>query len=166
MPDEIKAAGLQLGIYDNAQRYLFINNLGYAYATQLEIKEYFVHQGIIQRIMLDGNTLLMVKAINPDSIYNASGIVDSSGDNVKTINNAMFNPYFRAKMDRITSGNITPEANEFYHSYMAQKQQLAMQEMWNNNIASQQGYPLWQQGNVMPEGAYTMPFMQGMNKFS
>jgi hypothetical protein len=144
MPEEIKAAGLQNGIYNDAQRILFINNMGYVYSTQLEIKEYFIHQGFIQRMMLDGNTLLMPKAINPDSLFNNGGIVNSSGNDVNTINGAMFNPYFRAKMERIASGNITPEANDFYRNYLAQKQQAAMQDMWNMNGVNQ-GYPgMWQ----------------------
>jgi hypothetical protein len=145
-------------------------NMGYVNATQLEISEYFVNQGVIQRVMLDGNTLLMTKAVNPDSVYNNAGIVGSSGDDAQTINSAVFNPYFRAKMDRIASGNVTPEAYEFYRNYIAQKQQLAMQEMWNRNMASQQqAYPgpgMWQPGQTMTEGAYRMPFMQGVSNQS
>jgi hypothetical protein len=166
MPEEIKIAGLQSGIFNDAQRQLFIMHMGFVYATQLEIKEYFLHQGIIQRIMLDGNTLLMPKAVNPDSIYNGSGIVNSSGNDVQTINSAMFNPHFRAKMDRIVSGNITPEANDFYRNYMAQKQQAAMQEIWNQQMNRQREYAgTWQENPKQPmtNGAYIMPNMQGMN---
>jgi hypothetical protein len=162
MSEEIKAAGLQMGIDNDAQRYIFIANMGFVYATQLEIKEYFVHQGIIQRLMLDGNTLLMQKAISPDSIYNSGGIVDSSGDNIQTINNAMYNPFFRTKMDRIMAGKMTPEASDFYRNIMAQKQQSMMQEMWNNNMMNQQVNPTMTE-QTMTGGAYMMPPMQGMN---
>jgi hypothetical protein len=165
MEDEIRTAGLQTDIFDDTQRFIFIQNMGYVYATQLEIKEYFVHQGIVQHILLDGQTLLMGKAINPDDMFSNGGIVDSANNSISTINNPMYNPLFRAKIDRIRFGDVTPEAAEFYRSYMARKQQ----EMQNNNMFNgQTPNPggIWQTPQVDPTmtlGAYHMPNMPGMN---
>jgi hypothetical protein len=175
MPEEIKAAGLQTsfmtsiqsGMNVDPQRLMFINNMGFAYATQLEIKEYFVNQGVVQKILLDGRTLLMSKAINPETMYSAAGIVDSSNNSVNTINNPMFNPIFRAKMERIRNGDMTPEANEFYKNYLMQKQQQEMMNNmnWAQGPQAQQPYPgVWQnQVPTMTQGAFYMPQMPGMN---
>jgi hypothetical protein len=179
MAEEIKAAGLQMGINDDTQRLIFIRNMGFTEATQLEIKEYFMNQGIVQQILLEGQTILLPKAVNPDSMFNQGGIVNSSGNNLWSINDPMHNPLFRAKMERIRSGYMTPEANEFYMSYMRQKQQEEM-----NNTAyqmppqgfrqgpvpvnpMQQGYPgVWQgpmqPPPVMTQGAFYMPNIPGM----
>jgi hypothetical protein len=174
MPEEIMAAGMQSGIeYDN-QRLVFIANMGFSYATQLETKEFFFNSGIIQRILLDGQTILMAKAVNPDSVFNNGGIVSSSDNSINTINNPMFNPIFRSKMERIRSGHITPEANDFYKSYMMQKQQ----EMYNNNGMGMSFVPnnvqpfpgMWQNPTpgpipTMTQGAYYRPHMPGMNNY-
>jgi hypothetical protein len=172
MPEEIKAAGLQMGIYDDTQRLIFIRNMGFTEATQLEIKEYFMSQGTVQMILLDGNTLLLPKAINPDSMYNAGGIVGTSNDSLRTINDPMYNPLFRAKMERIRMGYTTPEAQDFYQSYLQQKQQ---QEMANNmnwmasQNQAQQFQGIWQAPQaqqkppVMTQGAYYMPNVPGMS---
>jgi hypothetical protein len=172
MPEEIMAAGMQSGIeYDN-QRLVFIANMGFSYATQLETKEFFFDSGTIQRILLDGQTILMPKAVNPDSVFNNGGIVSSSDNTINTINNPMFNPIFRSKIERIRSGHITPEANDFYKSYMMQKQQ----EMYNHNGMGMSFVP----NNVQPfpgmyqnptpgpiptmtQGAFYRPHMPGMN---
>jgi hypothetical protein len=138
--------------------------MGYVYATQLEVKEYFVNQGLIQQMLLDGQTLLMVKAIDPDSMYSNGGIVDSSADNIATINSPMYNPLFRAKIDRIRFGNVTPEAAEFYNNYLRQQQQMQYEEMMKRQRASSTG--AWQtppQADTMTFGAYNMPNMPGMN---
>jgi hypothetical protein len=171
MPEEIRIAGLQTGIYDDTQRIIFLQNMGYVYSTQLELKEYFVNQGIVQRLLLDGQTIHMAKAVNPNSIYNAGGIVDSSDNSLITINNPMYNPLFRAKMDRIRFGDMTPEAADFYNSFMRQKQQEAMQNqmMWRTP-PPQPNAGVWQnQMNpggfdaTMTPGAYHMPNLPGMN---
>jgi hypothetical protein len=171
MPEEIKAAGLQMSIYEDTVRLNFINNMGYSLANQLEIKEYFFHQGRIQTIMLDGKTLLFNKAIDQDSVYSRSGIVDSSGNQINTINDPLNNPTFRAKFDRIRSGyNITPEANDFFQSYMAHKQQADM-AAWNQRMRQEQqaSATAWQQppqqehAPTMTPGAFRTPPMPGMS---
>jgi hypothetical protein len=166
MPDEIRAAGLQTGIFIDTQRMLFLQNMGYVYATQLPIKEYFVNQGIVQRILLEGETLLMAKAIDPDSVFSNSGIVDNSNNSISTINDPMFNPVFRAKMDRIRFGNVTPEAADFYNSYMMQKQQQMQNEYLAKQNQASQG--VWQATPSpvdfsMTPGAYYMPNLPGIN---
>jgi NAD-dependent SIR2 family protein deacetylase len=171
MPEEIKAAGLQMSIYDDTVRFNFINNMGYQLANQLEIKEYFFHQGLIQNIMLDGKTLLFSKALEQDSILSKGGIVDSSGNQVNTINDPLYNPIFREKLERIRSGyHITPEANDFFQSYMAQKQQSDM-AAWNQRLRQQQQAAAadWQQPQqpqhapTMTAGAFRAPNMPGMS---
>jgi hypothetical protein len=163
MPEEIKAAGLQRGIYDRVQRNIFIANQGYVKATQLEIKEYFVHQKIVQQIMMDGSTLLMNKKIDPNMIYNQSGIVDNSNNGINSINSAAYNPAFAMQMNKIEKGRVTPEAMDFYNSYLQQKQQQAMAEMYYQNTHAQmpvggvwQGYTNPYQ-NPAPHGIFTMP---------
>jgi hypothetical protein len=171
MPEEIKAAGLQMTIYDDTVRLNFINNMGYSLANQLEIKEYFFHQGLIQNIMVDGKTLLFNKAIDQESVFSKGGIVDSSGNHINTINDPFNNPTFRAKFDRIRSGyNVTPEANEFFQSYMAHKQQADM-AAWNQRVRQEQqaSAAAWQQpphqehAPTMTPGAYRTPPMPGMS---
>jgi hypothetical protein len=169
MEDEIRTAGLQTDIFDDVQRLIFLQNMGYVYATQLEIKEYFVHQGTVQHILLDGQTLLMSKAVDPDSMFNNGGIVDSSNNSIATINNPMYNPLFRAKMDKIRYGDVTPEAAEFYKSYMIQKQRDAQNDnMYSRQAAGfggvWQNAPQSQVDQSMTLGAYIMPNMPGMNK--
>jgi hypothetical protein len=170
MPDEIRTAGLQMGIFNDIQRINFIQNMGFVYATQIEIREYFVNQSIVQGLLLDGQTLLLSKAVDPDSMFNTGGIVDSSDNSLMTINNPLYNPLFRAKMDRIRCGNVTPEAADFYRNFMAQKQQET-QQTWNyqpnQNAPPNPG--VWQNPQqmgvdpTMTPGAYYMPHFPGMN---
>jgi hypothetical protein len=165
MPEEIKAAGLQKGIYEEVQKNIFIMNMGFIKATQLEIKEYFVHQEIVSRIMLDSNMVLLNKFINPDLVFNQSGIVENSSNQVNSANAAFFNPAFAQKMGRIEKGYVTPEARDFYSSYIQQKQQQAMADMYYNNAMRNQGVNQgfqnpWQQPTY---GIYnTPPRMPGM----
>jgi hypothetical protein len=173
MPDEIKAAGLQMSIYDDTQRLIFIRNMGFTEATQLEIKEYFMSQGIVQMMLLDGHTILLPKAVNPESMYNSGGIVGTSNDSLRTINDPMYNPLFRAKMERIRMGQMTPEANDFFQSYMQQKQQQEMANNVNwqsaNNMMPQGFSGLWQAPQAqqpaptMTQGAFYMPNVPGMS---
>jgi hypothetical protein len=156
MPEEIKAAGLQKGIFEEVQRNIFIMNMGFIKAAQLEIKEYFVHQEIVNRIMLDSNTIMLNKFIDPDLVFNQSGIVENSSNQINTANTPFFNPAFAQKMGRIEKGYVTPEARDFYASYMQQKQQQAMADMYYNAMRQQQSVNQnpWQQPI---SGVYNMP---------
>jgi predicted Zn-ribbon and HTH transcriptional regulator len=156
MPEEIKAAGLQLGIYDDIQRKVFITNMGFVRATQLEVLTYFVSQGILRQIMLDGETIMLPMAVSPESAFNSGGIVDSSSDSVNTIH--AINPLFNMKMGRIFNDpNISPEARDFYNNYMIMQRQNEMMKQQQGNIWN------WQNPSYnMTPGAYYMPNMPGM----
>lgn len=168
MPEEIKATGLQKAIFDDVQRNIFIMNMGFVKATQLEIKEYFISQKVIEQIMLSSDTMLMNKYIPPAMILSNSGIVNNSGDAINSINSPYFNPAFAMKMGRMERGYATREAKEFYDSYFRQKQQQAFNEMaYNQNPNMQQMYPGGNFQNAqqpMTPGVFSMPRMPGMNQ--
>jgi hypothetical protein len=154
MPEEVNSSGIGQGIYDDNQLRILIENLGFKRATQLEIKEYFMHQGVVEKILLDADTLNMPKAISPEEMYRAGGLVAGSGNDVNTINNALFNPMFNQKMNRMfNANNMSPEAKDFMNEHYARNRMMQQQNMSADNT--------WQTP-TMTGGAFYVPNMPGM----
>ena len=112
MAEELKTAGIASGISDDGTRLAFISNMGFTKNNQLEVKEYFVDQNVVQQLLMDGKTALMQKLPTPEEMFTKSGLVGSSSDGFN-INSVMSNPALMHKYMNIMQ-NGTPEAKNYF----------------------------------------------------
>ena len=155
MADELRTAGVSAGIADDNTRLAFINNMGFVKNNQLEVKEYFFDQVIIESLLMDGKTGMMQKLPDPEQSFgNASGLVNSSADGFN-INNVMSNPALMNKYFNIVR-NATPEAKEYFMNNVVNPG--AMQNPYQQNYGMYN--PMQQQMNASPN---TMQQPMGVN---
>ena len=163
MSEELKTAGIASGISDDGTRLAFISNMGFTKNNQLEVKEYFVDQNVVQQLLMDGKTALMQKLPSPEEMFTKSGLVGSSGDGFN-INSVMSNPALMHKYMNIMQ-NGTPEAKNYFINNVMYPNQGAnmMNGMFNGmngGIIPNMGMGMPMMGNQM---GMMNPMMGGMN---
>ena len=162
MAEELKTAGIASGISDDGTRLAFISNMGFTKNNQLEVKEYFVDQNVVQQLLMDGKTALMQKLPTPEEMFTKSGLVGSSSDGFN-INSVMSNPALMHKYMNIMQ-NGTPEAKNYFINNVMYPNQGAnmMNGMFNgmNGGMNMMGMGMPMMGNQM--GMMNMGQMPGM----
>ena len=159
MAEEIKQAGLQDSIFDDNVRMTFIYNMGYAKATQLDIKEFFVSQSLLSLLMTDAGTISLTKMVDPKDYLNTKMVADTTSG--RNINNILLNPSALNRYQNIMNkGSL--EARNYLQSALYQTQMGSMDQM--NGMQMQQQMPMnngmMMQQPMMGMPGMTMPMMQ------
>ena len=164
MESELKAAGIASGIADDNTRLAFISSQGFVKNNQLEVKEYFFNQTVVQNLLVDSKTELMQKLPTPDEMFVKAGMVESAGNGFN-INSVMSNPALMRRYMNIMN-NGTPEAKTYFVNNVINGGQQPLgynygQQMQMNGMMGQ--IPLSMQQQAMMSNMQMGGMQMGMN---
>ena len=164
MESELKAAGIASGIADDNTRLAFIQSQGFVKNNQLEVKEYFFNQTVVQNLLVDSKTELMQKLPTPDEMFVKAGMVESAGNGFN-INSVMSNPALMRRYMNIMN-NGTPEAKTYFVNNVINGGQQPLgynygQQMQMNGMMGQ--IPLSMQQQAMMSNMQMGGMQMGMN---